>query len=477
MADPKAFLKLPRIDFPKRPVAERKHDFKDLYKPLPIVTIREQASRCMDCGVPFCQGDTGCPVQNLIPDWNEMVREDRWRDAIVSLHATNNFPEFTGKLCPAPCEQACVLGLIETPVTIKNVEFSIIERAYADGLVQPQPPKFESGKRVAVVGSGPAGLAAAQTLRRAGHGVTLFEKADRIGGLLRYGIPDFKMEKWLIDRRIAQMEAEGVEFRTSVNVGLDVTLEQLRGEYDAVCIAIGAEAPRTMEVPGMDLDGVHYAMEYLTQQNRRIAGDYVPEEGAITAKGKRVVVIGGGDTGSDCLGTAHRQEAAEVYQFILLPEPTKERDPSTPWPYWPLKLMNSHAHEEGGEREWNVIVKGFSGENGRLTKLHAVRVEMTGFMQFEEIPGTEFEFEVDLAIFAIGFMGPKHDGLINEGRVPVDGRGNIASRGYKSHVDGVWAVGDARRGASLIVWAIREGRDAAIEIDQYLTAGRMAAIA
>jgi glutamate synthase (NADPH) small chain len=474
MADPKAFLNLPRVDAPKRPPAERKKDWQEFYRQLPVVQLQGQAARCMDCGVPFCQADTGCPVQNLIPDWNELVREDRWREALISLHATNNFPEFTGKLCPAPCEHACVLGLIEEPVTIKNIEMAIIDRGFDEGWVQPAPPAFETGRTVAVIGSGPAGLAAAQNLRRRGHAVTVFEKSDRLGGLLRYGIPDFKMEKGVIDRRLAQMEAEGVEFRTGVDVGVAVTLEELRRDFDAVCVAIGAEAPRDLVAPGRELDGVHFAMDYLVQQNRRLAGDEISDSEGISAAGKRVVIIGGGDTASDCLGTAHRQGAASVHQFILYPEPLAERDPSTPWPLWPLKLMDSHAHEEGGDREWSVVVTGFSGDNGTVSRLHAVRVEV------ERIPGersrvvpmegTEFEFEVDLVLLAIGFEGPSRQGLIDSFGLQVDARGNIAAAAsYRTTTSGVWAVGDAQRGASLIVWAIREGRDAALDIDAWLS--------
>jgi glutamate synthase (NADPH) small chain len=479
MADPKAFVTLPRVDVPKRPPAERKRDWSEFYRPLPVATLQSQAARCMDCGVPFCQADTGCPVQNLIPDWNELVRDNRWKEALVSLHSTNNFPEFTGKLCPAPCEQACVLGIIGEPVTIKSIEMAIIDRGFAEGWVQPQPPPVETGKRVVVVGSGPAGLAAAQNLRRRGHSVTVLERADRLGGLLRYGIPDFKMEKEVIDRRIAQMRAEGVEFRTGVEVGGDVSLEQLRADHDAVCLAIGAEAPRPMEVPGTELAGVHYAMEYLVQQNRRLAGDEIPESESITAAGKRVVIIGGGDTGSDCLGTAHRQGAASVYQFILYPQPGEERDESTPWPYWPLKLMDSHAHEEGGDREWGVVVTGFSGKNGQLTRLHAVRVEVERVpgqrSRVTPVPGTEFDFEVDLALLAIGFTGPVRDGLVEASGLDLDRHGNLAAdQGFRTNLDGVWAVGDAQRGASLIVWAIREGRDAASDIDRWLTEGSLA---
>jgi glutamate synthase (NADPH) small chain len=479
MVDPKAFISLPRIDQPKRPPEERKQDWKELYTQLPVTTLQGQAARCMDCGVPFCQADTGCPVQNLIPDWNELVREDRWREALVSLHSTNNFPEFTGKLCPAPCEQACVLALIEEPVTIKSIEMAIIDRGFAEGWVRPQPPEAETGASVAVVGSGPAGLAAAQDLRRKGHSVVVFEKADRIGGLLRYGIPDFKMEKATIDRRLEQLSAEGVQFRTGVNVGREVSLDELRRDFDAVCLAIGAEAPREMEVPGRELAGIHFAMEYLIQQNRRIAGDTIPEAQSIVATGKRVVIIGGGDTASDCLGTAHRHGATSVHQFILYPEPGLDRDPSTPWPYWPLRLMDSHAHEEGGEREWSVIVTGFSGEHGRVQKLHAIRVEVERVAgqrsRVRPIPGTEFEFDVDLVLLAIGFVGPTPEGLLASSGLELDARGNLAGDGdYRTNLEGVWSIGDAQRGASLIVWAIREGRDAAADIDRWLMSEGMA---
>jgi glutamate synthase (NADPH/NADH) small chain len=479
MADPKAFLSLPRIDQPTRPPAVRKQDWEELYTELPEATLKGQAARCMDCGVPFCQADTGCPVQNLIPDWNELVREDQWRDALTALHSTNNFPEFTGKLCPAPCEQACVLGIIDEPVTIKSIEMAIIDRGFAEGWVRPQPPARETGKRVAVVGSGPAGLAAAQNLRRKGHGVTVYEKADRLGGLLRYGIPDFKMAKDAIDRRLEQLRAEGIAFRTGVEVGVDLSFEKLRRENDAVCISIGAEAPRPMDVPGVELDGVHYAMDYLIQQNRRVAGDGLLPEEEVTATGKRVVIIGGGDTASDCLGTAHRQGAEAVHQFILYPEPGAERDPTTPWPYWPLKLMSSHAHEEGGEREWSVIVTGFSGVDGRVTTLHAVRVQVDRVpgqrARISPLPGTEFTFDVDLVLLAIGFAGPTRAGLLESAGLALDSRGNLAAGpGFRTNREGVWSVGDAQRGASLIVWAIREGRDAADDIDRWLTAESLA---
>jgi glutamate synthase (NADPH) small chain len=358
MGDPTGFLKLHRINPTRRPVPERVRDWKELYEPLPNEILREQGARCMDCGVPFCQGDTGCPVQNLIPEWNDLVHRDRWKEALQSLHSTNPFPEFTGRLCPAPCEGACVLGIIDDPVSIKNIEQAIIDRGWAEGWVEPCPPQEESGKRVAVIGSGPAGLAAAQQLRRLGHSVVVFEKDDRIGGLLRYGIPEFKMEKAVLERRLEQMRTEGVEFRAGVEVGTDLSLEQLRRDFDAVVLAIGAQQARELPVPGRELAGVHLAMDYLTQANRRCEGDEVPPDLSITAQGKRVVVIGGGDTGSDCVGTAHRQGAAEVYQLELLPAPPPHRAPETPWPFWPMQMRSSHAHEEGAVREWSILTTG-----------------------------------------------------------------------------------------------------------------------
>jgi glutamate synthase (NADPH) small chain len=477
----KAFLQLPRVELPKRPVHERVRDWNEIYAPLPVHVLSEQGARCMDCGVPFCQGDTGCPVQNLIPEWNSLVVRGQWREALRALHATNNFPEFTGRLCPAPCEAACVLGLIGEPVSIKSIEQSIIDRGFAEGWVVPRPPKQETGKRVAVVGSGPAGLAAAQQLRRVGHEVVVFEKANRIGGLLRYGIPDFKMERWVLDRRLEQMEAEGVRFRTGVEVGVEPTVEQLRRDFDAVCLATGAEVQRDLPVPGRELKGIHMAMEYLTQQNRRLAGDAIDPVEAITAEGKRVVVIGGGDTGSDCIGTAHRQGAVEVIQLALYPEPPSDRAESTPWPYWPMKLQVSHAHEEGGVREWSVSTRSFSGEDGAVRKLHVVRVEVEktpdGRRHMTEVPGTDVEIDAELVLLAIGFVGPVQEGLLEGLGVERDGRGNVLTGAdYRTSLDGVFAAGDMRRGASLIVWAIREGRDAAAAIDRYLrTSAREAA--
>lgn len=475
MADPKGFLKFKREGPKRRPVEVRIKDWKEFYEPLSEDVLRAQGSRCMDCGIPFCQSNYGCPVQNMIPDWNDLVHRGRWKDALKMLHSTNNFPEFTGRLCPAPCETACVLGIIDDPVSIRVIEWNIIDRGFDEGWVTPILPEERTGYKVAVVGSGPAGLAAAQQLARAGHSVTVYEKSDRIGGLLRYGIPDFKMEKWVIDRRLEQMQAEGVEFKTNVHVGKDITAHELRRDFDAVCLAMGAMVGRELPVPGRDLKGIYMAMDYLTQQNKINAGDWVDPAERITAEGKRVVIIGGGDTGSDCLGTAHRQGAVKIYQFEILPQPPPTRDVSTPWPLWPMQLRSSHAHEEGCLREWSVSTKRFSGENGQVKKLHAVRVELKkdehGRMQFAEIPGSEFVLDVDLVILAMGFTGPVREGLLSDLALKLDARGNIAvGENYMTSVEGIFACGDAKRGASLIVWAIREGRDAAKAIDQYLRA-------
>jgi len=473
MADPKGFIKFKREGPKRRPVEQRVHDWKEFYEPISEDTLKAQGARCMDCGVPFCQSNHGCPVQNMIPDWNDLVYQGRWKDALKLLHFTNNFPEFTGRLCPAPCETACVLGIIDDPVSIRVIEWNIIDRGFDEGWVAPVLPERETSQKVAIVGSGPAGLAAAQQLRRAGYSVTVFEKDDRIGGLLRYGIPDFKMEKWVIDRRLEQMRAEGVEFKTNVHVGKDITADELRRGFDAICLAGGAMMGRDLPVPGRKLGGIHLAMEYLTQQNKINAGDTMDPAKRITAKGKRVVIIGGGDTGSDCLGTVHRQGAADVYQFELLPLPPPNRDASTPWPLWPMQLRSSHAHEEGCKREWSVSTKRFSGKNDQVTKLHAVRVESkkdeNGRPLFVEMPSTEFELDADLVLLAMGFTGPIKQGLLADLGVKLDARGNVAvDENYMSSVEGVFAAGDMKRGASLIVWAIREGRDAAKGIDQYL---------
>ncbi|HEY3235954.1 MAG TPA: glutamate synthase subunit beta, partial [Polyangiaceae bacterium] len=422
-------------------------------------------ARCMDCGIPFC--NTGCPLGNLIPDWNDHVYRNHLQDASAALHATNNFPEFTGRVCPAPCEAACVLAINDDPVSIKLIERSIADRAFDEGLVTPVLPKRQTGKKVAVVGSGPAGMAAAQQLARAGHSVTLFEKDDRIGGLLTYGIPDFKMEKWLVDRRVQQMQQEGVTFRTGVDVGVDIDADALRASFDALCLTIGSRVPRDLPVPGRELGGIHFAMPFLEQQNRRVAGDRVPEETAILATGKRVVVIGGGDTGSDCIGTSHRQGAQSVTSFEILSRPPDQPSERTPWPMWPLMLRTSSSHEEGGTRDWSVSTERVSG-NGKVERLHCVRVEMRSG-KFERVAGSEFEIEADLVLLAMGFVHPEHKGLLIDLGLRLDQRGNIeVDENFMSSERGVFAAGDCRRGQSLVVWAIAEGRKAARGVDRYL---------
>jgi glutamate synthase (NADPH/NADH) small chain len=458
------FLEYTRQVAERRPPAVRIRDWFEIYQPFPEETLRSQGARCMDCGVPFCH--TGCPLNNIIPDWNDLVYRGRWREAIRQLHTTNNFPEFTGRLCPAPCEASCVLGINEPAVTIKQIEKSIVDRAFEGGFIKPEPAETPTGKRVAIAGSGPAGLAAAQQLARAGHDVTVFEKSDRIGGLLRYGIPSFKMEKRLIDRRLEQLRAEGVKFETKAHVGANVPVEDLVKGFDALLLAGGAEQPRDLKVPGRELQGIHFAMEFLPQQNRRCEGDSVPEAEAILATGKRVVIIGGGDTGADCLGTCHRQGALSVTQFELLPKPPDERSPSTPWPLWPMQLRVESSHEEGGVRDWSVSTVKFTGdERGRVRQLHAVRVDA----KLNPIPGTEFSLEADLVLLAMGFLGPAKNGPIAQLGVKLDGRGNVSTdERYMSSIPGVFAAGDMRRGQSLIVWAIAEGRKAARGIDLYL---------
>jgi glutamate synthase (NADPH/NADH) small chain len=448
----------------RRPVAERVNDYFEVYQPFPDDSVRTQAARCMDCGIPFCH--TGCPVNNIIPDWNDFVYHDEWKDAIRILHSTNNFPEFTGRICPAPCEAACVLGINEPPVTIKVIEKTIVDHAWKEGWIKPEPPATRTGKRVAVVGSGPAGMAAAQQLNRAGHWATLFEKADRIGGLLRYGIPDFKMEKRVLDRRLEQLTAEGVIFQTNAHVGHNVPVEALRKEFDAILLTGGAEAPRDLKVPGRELKGIHFAMDFLPQQNKRVAGDDVL--GQIFATGKHVVIIGGGDTGADCLGTCHRHKAASVSQFEIMPMPPAERHASTPWPLWPLQLRTESAHEEGGLRDWALGTTKFVGdERGNVKQLHGVRVGPPP--KFEPMPGTDVVIDTDLVLLALGFTGPVKKGMIEQFGVELDSRGNVATKGnYMSSVPGIFAAGDMRRGQSLVVWAIAEGRSAAKAIDQYL---------
>ena len=465
------FLALRRATPKREPVAERVHHWREFYEPMTEPALREQGARCMDCGVPFCQGDTGCPVRNVIPEWNALVQRGHWRDALEALHATNNFPEFTGRLCPAPCESACVLGLIEQPVAIRTIEQAIADRGFAEGWIAPQAPTSESGRRVAVIGSGPAGLAAAQQLRRLRHGVVVFEKADRVGGLLRYGIPEFKLEKTVLDRRVSQLAAEGVQFRTNAHVGQSPTIDELRREYDAILLAMGAETPRELQVPGRVLSGIELAMNFLVRQNRRDAGDVI-ENDAIDARDKHVVIIGGGDTGSDCAGTCIRQGARSVRQFELLPQPPKDRADATPWPLWPMQLRSSHAHDEGCEREWSVSTTAFSGIGGRVRHLHAVRVapeKRDGRTSFVPIAGSDFQIAADLVLLAMGFTGPRRDGLLGQLGADLTENGTVRTdETHRTSVPGVFAAGDVRRGASLIVWAIREGRDAAAGVDSYM---------
>jgi glutamate synthase (NADPH) small chain len=464
------FLEIQRKKWPTRPVTERLRDWKEVYLPYPDAELQKQGARCMDCGVPFCH--QGCPLGNLIPDWNDLVYKDRWRDAIERLHATNNFPEFTGRLCPAPCEGSCVLGINDDPVTIKAVEVSIIEHAFERGWVTPELPAVRTGKRVSVVGSGPAGLAAAEQLNRAGHSVIVFERADRVGGLLRYGIPEFKMEKRVLDRRLELLQKQGVVFQTNANVGVTVPVADLRRDFDAIVLAGGACAPRDLPVPGRELGGIHFAMEYLTLQNKRCEGDAIEDGAFISAAGKRVVIIGGGDTGADCLGTVHRQGAVSVHQFEVLPRPPDTRASDNPWPQWPNVFRVSSAHEEGGDRVYAVSTQRFLGDGGSVKRLEAVKVDVVregGRLDFRPVPGSEFTLDVDLVLLAMGFVGPEKPGMLFDLGVKLTDRGNVwRDTQWMTSVPGVFACGDMQRGQSLIVWAIAEGRSAARGVDAFL---------
>jgi len=475
MGRPTGFLEIERRDRPYEKPDIRRRSWKEFVRPLPEPETRKQAARCMDCGIPFCHD--GCPINNLIPDWNNLVYRDQWQAALRALHSTNNFPEFTGRICPAPCEAACTLNIDENPVTIKTIECAIVDRGWREGWIEPVVPARQTGNRVAVVGSGPAGLACAQQVVRAGHAVTLFEKSDRIGGLLRYGIPDFKMEKWLIDRRVDQMKAEGVIFRAEVEIGVDVEIPALVEKFDAVAMTGGAEAPRDLEVPGRELDGIHFAMEFLPQQNKRCAGDSegrAAPHGTITAAGKHVVVIGGGDTGSDCIGTSVRQGAASITQLEVLSKPPERENKALTWPDWPLKLRTSSSQEEGCERDWSVLTKRAIGEDGRVAGLDCVRVDWAkgpdGRFVMQEIPGSTFNLKADLVLLAMGFLGPRQPGMIEQSGVELDPRGNVRANAidYRTSVPKLFAAGDMRRGQSLVVWAIREGRQCARAIDEFL---------
>ena len=476
MGKPTGFMEYARQDRSYAPVSDRVTHYREFVIPLEDKELMTQGARCMDCGIPYCHN--GCPVNNLIPDWNDLVYRGDWRAAADMLHSTNNFPEFTGRICPAPCEAACTLNLDDAPVTIKTIEQSIVERAWQEGWIEPQIPRHKSGKHVAIVGSGPAGLAAAQQLARAGHRVTVYEKANRIGGLLRYGIPDFKLDKSVIDRRMSQMRAEGVQFRANSHIGVDIPAASLLEKFDAVVLAGGSEKPRDLPVPGRELNGVHFAMEFLARNSHRVQGDEVPEEEFISAEGRRVVVIGGGDTGSDCIGTANRHGAVSVTQLEILPRPPEKEEKGTTWPYWPNKLRNSSSQEEGCERMWSVATKAFLDDGqGNLKAVRCVKVEWNrdeqGNWAMSEVAGSEFELKAELVTLAMGFVHPVHEGMLEELGVEFDPRGNVkgsteGADAYQTSINGVFAAGDMRRGQSLVVWAIREGRQCARAVDQYL---------
>ncbi len=472
MGKPTGFVEFRRDPPKRRPVAERTKDWREVYQDWPEPNIRAQGARCMGCAIPFCH--TGCPLGNIIPDFNDSVYRGQWQKALEVLLATNNFPEFTGRICPAPCEASCVLSINDDPVTIEYIEKAIADRGYAEGWIKPQPPPRRTGKKVAVVGSGPAGLAAAQQLNRAGHWVTVFERDRYIGGLLTLGIPNFKLEKQVVQRRVALLQEEGIAFKTGVRVGQDLPVSELRQKFDAILLACGATQARELPVPGRELKGVHLAMEYLTQQNRLLAGERIAPEERISAAGKRVVILGGGDTGADCLGTAHRQGALSAHQFEILPQPPSARRADNPWPQWPLVMRASPAHEEGGIRDYSISTKGFAGHGGRVERLHAVRVEWvspdgTGRPTMRELPGSEFELPTELVLLALGFLGPERPGLLTDLGVKLDGRGSIqVDRNRMTNVPGVFAAGDSARGASLVVWALAEGREAARGLDLHL---------
>ena len=473
MGNPTGFLEIGKKERGYENAIDRLKHFKEFIVPLSNEDISKQGSRCMDCGIPYCH--QGCPVNNLIPDWNDLVYKHEWKKALETLHSTNNFPEFTGRICPAPCEAACTLNLTDNPVSIKTIECSIVDCGWKKGWIKPQLPKKHTDKKVAIIGSGPAGLACAQQLARLGHTAVVFEKNERVGGLLRIGIPDFKMEKSLIDRRMAQMQAEGVEFKTNSEIGKNISTKEVMDNYDAISLCIGSEVPRNLDVKGRELKGIHFAMDFLSQQNDIVSGKSISKDIQISAKGKKVLVIGGGDTGSDCVGTSNRQGAEAVYQLELLPQPPENEDKQLTWPNWPMKLRTSTSHQEGCERQWSVLTKSFEGnENGQVKKLNCVEVEWIksddGSMKMVEVEETEFSIEADLVLLAMGFIHPKHDGLVSQLKVTLDQRGNIEAdeKYFKTSSDKVFVAGDSRRGQSLVVWAISEGRKCAEQIDLFL---------
>jgi glutamate synthase (NADPH) small chain len=472
MGKPTGFIEYERLDRSYAPAGDRVQHYREFVIPLPENELSQQGARCMDCGIPFCH--QGCPVNNIIPDWNDHVYHGNWEEALAVLHSTNNFPEFTGRICPAPCEAACTLNIDDNPVTIKTIECAIVDKGWQQGWITPQIPAHRTGKQVAVIGSGPAGLACAQQLARTGHVVEVFEKQDRIGGLLRYGIPDFKMEKQIIDRRLAQMQAEGVTFHTEAHVGVSLPARQLLDKFDAIVLTGGSEHSRDLNVPGRELVGVHFAMEFLPQQNKRNAGDVIPEQMALSARGKHVIVIGGGDTGSDCIGTSFRQCALSVTQLEILPRPPEKENKALTWPDWPNKMRTSSSQEEGAIRDWSVSTRSIEGENGKVTAINCVRVDWkradNGQWQMEEIPGSEFQLKADMVLLAMGFVHPVHEGMLQELGVDLDPRGNVQAdtEQYLTSIDKVFSAGDMRRGQSLVVWAIREGRQCARAVDEFL---------